>query len=137
MAIGNGIRAFSNHKYDYYELTKPIGCGYRGTKKILPAGSVFVHDIDDHEQGSIDEGCLKLCWKPDGNCYGMLCANTVVLHAAFKDSDMFKIVQRGQNSKARELEEKLDTLESYLIKLKNEMIKLKDELSKLCKNGGD
>ena len=108
MAIGNGIRSFSNPKYDYYELTKPIGGNYRGrAKEILPAGSVFVHDIDDHEQGSIGEGCLKLCWKPDGNCYGMLCANTVVLHAAFKDSDMFKIVQRGQKSKIRELAEKL------------------------------
>lgn len=137
MAIGNGIRAFSNNKYDYYELTKAIGCRYRGTKTILPAGSVFVHDIDDHEQGSIAEGCLKLCWKPDGNCYGMLCANTVVLHAAFKDSDMFRIVQRGQNSKALELEEKLDSFEDRLIKLKDEMIKLKDELLKLGKNGGD
>ena len=124
MAIGNGIRAFSNPKYDYYELTKPIGCGYRGTKEILPAGSVFVHDIDDHEQGSIVEGCLKLCWKPDGNCYGSLCANTVVLHAAFKDSDMFKIVKRGQKSKIRVLVEKLASLETDLIKLKNELLEL-------------
>lgn len=128
MAIGNGIMAFSNPKYDYYELTKPIGCGYRGTKEILPAGSVFVHDIDDHEQGSIAEGCLKLCWKPDGNCYGMLCANTVVLHAAFKDSDMFKIVKRGQKSKSCELKDKIT-------KFENDLVELKDELDELILKG--
>lgn len=124
MAIRNGIRAFSNPKYDYYELTKPIGCGYKGTKEILPAGSVFVHDIDDHEQGSAAEGCLKLCWKPDGNCYGMLCANAVVLHAAFRNSDMFKIVLRGQKSNIREFAEKLASLENYLIELKDKLLEI-------------
>lgn len=130
MAIRRGIRAFSNPKYDYYELTKSIGGNYLGrAAEILPAGSIFVHDTDDHEQGSITEGCLKLCWNPDGNCYGMLCANTVVLHAAFKDSDMFKIVRRGQKSKICELKDKI-------AKFENDLVELKDKLDELILKGG-
>jgi len=58
----NSIRAFSDEKYDYYELMQDLG-------GIVPKGAIFVHDTDDTENGSIAEGCLKLCWTPNGNVY--------------------------------------------------------------------
>ena len=79
------VRAFSNPDYDYYRLTKPFG--------MLPAGTIFVHDPDDHMYGSPARGCLKNCWTPDGNCYGGLCGETVFLHYSFTRTDWFKKVQ--------------------------------------------
>lgn len=137
MAIGNGIRAYSNPKYNYYELTKPIGCKYFNRQEILlPAGAIFVHDTDDHEQGSIAEGCLKLCWNPDGNTYGSLCANTVVLHAAFKDTDMFRLTKVSRKSNCNKLLDKIKYLKSKITELTDEIEKVENEL-KANNEGGD
>lgn len=134
MAIGNGIRAYSNPKYNYYELTESIGCKYLGKQEILlPAGAIFVHDTDDREQGSIAEGCLKLCWTPDGNTYGSLCANTVVLHAAFKDTAMFRLTKISKRNK---LLDKIEYLKSKITELTDEIKKVENEL-KTNNEGGD
>jgi hypothetical protein len=77
-------RAFSDMNTDYYILQKDLGC--------LESGAVFYHDKSDSIRGSIGDGCLKLCWTPDGNCYGGLCGNTVIFHAGFKYSNLFKKV---------------------------------------------
>lgn len=84
MSTVKTIKAFSDPYYDYYKLTKDLGC--------LPAGAIFYHDPDDDCFGSIAEGCLKLCWTPDGNCYGRLCGGTVILHCLFAESDLFEKV---------------------------------------------
>lgn len=76
------IRAFSDPDYDYYRLKKPFG--------MLPAGTIFVHDPDDHMYGSPARGCLKNCWTPDGDCYGGLCGGTVFLHYDFVHTDWFE-----------------------------------------------
>ena len=60
--MANGIRAFSNPKYDYYELTEDLA-------GLVPKGTIFVHDTDDSVRGSVAQGCLVSCWTPDGNCY--------------------------------------------------------------------
>ena len=76
-------RAFNDPQYDYYVLKKPFG--------PLPKGAVFYHDLDDHIYGSIAQGCLKLCWTPDGDTYGGICGGTVILHCNFaKDKELFK-----------------------------------------------
>ena len=81
----NGIRAFSDLNYDYYELLQDFG--------ILEKGAIFVHDTEDEMYGSVAEGCLKLCWTPEGDCYSSLCANTVFLHYSFsEDKSFFKKV---------------------------------------------
>lgn len=79
------VRAFSNPGYDYYRLTKQFG--------MLPAGTIFVHDPNDHMYGSPAKGCLKNCWTPDGNCYGGLCGETVFLHYSFTRTDWFEKVE--------------------------------------------
>lgn len=79
----HGIRAFSDPNYDYYLLKKDIG--------HFKAGAIFVHDPDDNVYGSIANGCLKLCWTPEGGCYNMLAANTIILHTWFtEDEDLFE-----------------------------------------------
>lgn len=87
--MADGIKAFSNPEYDYYELQQDLA-------GLVPAGAIFVHDSNDHENGSIAKGCLKLCWTPEGGCYrgakGSLCGGTIVFHADFKDTEMFKKV---------------------------------------------
>lgn len=86
-----GIRAFSLPQYDYYELLQDLG-------GVVPKGAIFVHDTDDDVNGSPAEGCLKLCWTPDGNVYYSsktgVCGGTVIFHAAFRNSDMFRRVAR-------------------------------------------
>jgi len=77
------MRALSNRKYDYYELLQDFG--------VLEKGAIFYHDKNDHMYGSIAEGCLKLCWTPDGDCYSGLCGDTIFLHYDFtKDEDLFR-----------------------------------------------
>lgn len=85
--MAKGIRAFSDPKYDYYELQHDL-CG------VVPKGAIFVHDKDDTANGSIAEGCLKLCWTPDGNVYmgsqTGVGGGSVIFHAAFIETDMFR-----------------------------------------------
>lgn len=94
MISKNGTKAFSDDRYDYYELQQSLG-------GIVPKGAIFVHDEDDTENGSIANGCLKLCWTQEGNCFSgpnqVVCANTVVFHSSFKDSNLFKLTQRKKN----------------------------------------
>ena len=85
MKLGDAIRAFSDTDYAYHRLTQDL-------TDLLPKGAIFVHDPNDSIYGSISEGCLKLCWTPDGNCYGNLCAGTVIFHYAFVRTDMFERV---------------------------------------------
>lgn len=88
-----GIRAFSDPRYEYYELTQDLG-------GILPRGAIFVHDTDDTVNGSPAEGCLKLCWTPDGNIYfgrnGGISGGTVILHAEFRRTDLFQKVPKAE-----------------------------------------
>lgn len=94
MISKNGIRAFSDNSYDYYELQTDLS-------GLVPKGAIFIHDIDDTENGSIANGCLKLCWTEQGNCYrgskGSLCGNTVVFHSDFINTPMFRLAKRKKN----------------------------------------
>ncbi len=83
------MRAFGSPYHSYYILQQDLG-------GILPVGTVFVWDREDHVKGSVAEGCLKLCWTSDGNCFGnprktLLCGDTVIFHAEFRHSPMFKL----------------------------------------------
>ncbi|WP_346935340.1 hypothetical protein [Clostridium sp.] len=84
--IGKGSRAFSDCNVDYYRLNYDL--------EHVKRGSIFYHDKKDSIRGSLMEGCLKLCWTPDGNCYGGLCADTVVFHVNFRESNMFSKVSK-------------------------------------------
>jgi hypothetical protein len=79
--IGRGSKAFSCNDVDYYRLNYDLG--------RVERGSIFYHDKKDRIRGSIMQGCLKLCWTPDGSCYGGLCADTIVFHASFRETKMF------------------------------------------------
>ena len=114
------MRAFANNKYDYYELTQSLG--FYKNNYLIPDGAIFVHDRDDKVRGSIAEGCLKLCWTPDGNCYGSLCADTIIFHADFRNTDLFKKVD---THKINELEELICNLERQLSEVKDELKKIK------------
>ena len=120
----NGIRAFSNPTYDYYELQVDLG-------GIVPKGAIFVHDPDDTVRGSPAEGCLKLCWTPDGKCYraegGGICANTVVFHVAFASSPMFKKVESADGYMSKEFREQLTQLKC---KLQDDLAEVENALSK-------
>lgn len=97
------IRAFSDNRYDYYELTQSLGYGNKDY--ILPKGSIFIHDKNDSKLGSIAEGCLKLCWTPDGNCYGSICGGAMMFHSAFINTDLFRLIQSSkENDKIEKLE---------------------------------
>lgn len=76
----SSIRAFSDPKYDYYELNGSLGC--------LPDGAVFYHDPDDQTCGGVASGCLKLCWRPDGSCYHYV-GGAVILPYDFVNTSMF------------------------------------------------
>lgn len=104
--MAKGIRAFSDPRFDYYELQVDLA-------NIVPKGAIFVHDTEDRENGSIADGCLKLCWTPDGNCYyserlagSGLCGGTVVFHSSFKDTTMFERVRFGKGKALDELKKK-------------------------------
>ena len=114
------MRAFKDKKFDYYELTQPLG--FTGKDYLIPDGAIFVHDTTDKVRGSLADGCLKLCWTPDGNCYGRLCADTIVFHAYFKDTDLFKKVD---TDKIDRLEDVINNLEKQLSEAKNELKKIK------------
>lgn len=47
----DNLRAFAYKDCDYYKLTKDLG--------NLKAGTIFVHDKDDHINGSVANGCLN------------------------------------------------------------------------------
>lgn len=124
------MRAFADKKYDYYELTQSLG--FDGRDYMLPDGSIFYHDKDDDVKGSIGDGCLKLCWTPDGNCYGRIAGDCMAFHASFKDTDLFKLVQRkedGIDVIAKEcLKETIKNLESALNKTIEAITYLKNKL---------
>lgn len=116
------MRAFEDERYDYYELTKPLGEGAPCKNGlILPPGSIFVHDTDDNIRGSIADGCLKLCWTPTGNCYGNICADTVIFHSSFKNSNLFRRVSQKEIDKINKLAKKIDKMEKQLSDIKNEL----------------
>ena len=95
MAVSS-IRAFSDPQYDYYELQQDLG-------GVVPKGAIFYHDENDDTYGSISEGCLKLCWTPNGDTY-RLCGGTIVLHASFTKSPMFKkVCSKVSEDELREL----------------------------------
>lgn len=95
--------------YDYYELVKDFGS--------LKKGAIFVHDPKDDMYGSLAQGCLKLCWTADGNCFSGLCANTVFLHFRFSTDDIFKKVQSKEYKE--ELKNRLDELQKEIGKIKD------------------
>lgn len=77
----HSIRAFSDPKYTYYRLTRDLG--------ELKEGAIFYHDPDDSCLGSPAQGCLKLCWASNGNCY-RYCGGAVIFHWDFVNSDLFE-----------------------------------------------
>jgi hypothetical protein len=96
------LRAFSDTHYNYYRLTQDLGTG-------LKKGAIFVHDPKDNVYGSVAEGCLKLCWTPDGNCYKGenncgLCGGTVIFHYVFAESTLFEKVECSFESFVKGLE---------------------------------
>lgn len=113
------MRAFEDKRFDYYELTQPLG--FNGKAYLIPDGAIFVHDILDGVRGSLAEGCLKLCWTPDGGVYGCLCADTIVFHAEFRNTDLFKKVDTH----------KIDKLEELICNLEKQLSEAKDELKQI------
>lgn len=95
MRIGDAIRAFSDSAYEYYRLTQDLGDG-------LSKGAIFVHDPKDSVYGSVMEGCLKLCWTPEGGCYqgenNGYCAGTVIFYYGFAKSTLFEKVDCSLDS---------------------------------------
>ena len=116
------MRAFRDKNFDYYELMQPLG--FNGKTYLVPDGAIFVHDTTDDVRGSIAEGCLKLCWTPDGNTYGCLCADTIVFHARFRVTDLFRKVDTRKIDK---LEELICNLEKQLSDAKNELQQIKGQ----------
>lgn len=122
-----GVKAFSDPKYDYYALTRNLGwqpeehgcaAGYR-----LPKGMIFYHDKGDEVRGSRADGCLKNCWTPQGDCYGGLCGDTIVFHAALIGTDLLELVQKAKvDEQADKLKQLIDDLER---ELHNAKVKLK------------
>jgi hypothetical protein len=80
--VSKKSRAFASPDVDYYVLQQDVG--------ILQKGTVFYHDTEDSVRGSIGAGCLKLCWTYGGGCQSGLCGDTVVFHATFKDTPLFR-----------------------------------------------
>ena len=76
--------------YDYYRLKKDcLG---------LKAGATFYHDKDDHELGSIAQGCLKIAYDATGNCDYGPCGDTYILHAsAIRDTDFLELINIEDN----------------------------------------
>jgi hypothetical protein len=97
-----GVRAYSEG-YNFYELLKDIPC--------VDAGAIFYWDKNDDRLGSIAEGCLKLCWTPDGSCYSSkttlgVCGDTIVFHASARnDSNWFKLVQACEDEEDEAIQE--------------------------------
>lgn len=92
------MRAFQDKRYDYYMLKKPLGHDHRQHRIgefLLPAGAIFYHDKNDSVKGSPGDGCLKLCWTPEGNCYGWIAGDGMAFHSFFKNTDLFELVQKA------------------------------------------
>ena len=89
---------------------------------MLPKGAIFVHDKTDEIKGSVAFGCLKLCYTPDGNLHGKISADTVIFHAEFRRTTLFKKVD---SKKISQLTELIDKLTKQLEEAKNELSKLK------------
>lgn len=122
------LRAFSDKRYDYYRLTKSLGfnnSGYGLKQYALPEGAIFVHDKNDRVKGSIAEGCLKLCWTPDGNTYGWIAGGGMCFHALFRNTDLFELVQSSQDI------EKAEKLENLINDLENQLQSAKEQLKEL------
>lgn len=118
------LRAFADERFDYYELNEPLGLyqmGFGKSEYLLPKGAIFVHDTGDDVKGSPAQGCLKLCWTPDGGVYGQLCGDTVVFHAAFRSSSLFTKID---SKKIQSLKELISNLSAQLEKAKDELEKL-------------
>ena len=113
------MKAFEDKGLNYYELMQPLG--FNGKNYLIPDGAIFVHDIRDSVRGSIAEGCLKLCWTPEGNCYGGLCADTIVFHAEFRKTDLFRKIDTH----------KVDKLEELIRNLEKQLSEAKDELKQI------
>lgn len=105
-------KALASDNYDYYELTHGFG--------VLPAGTIFVHDKNDQERGSISNGCLVLCWTPDGNCYGGICGETVILHAAFINTPALRLVKRSEPKERTRVQKALELIKEALETLTEE-----------------
>lgn len=87
------IKAFSSKKIDFYKLLKDL--------PTIDKGAVFYWDKYDNNAGSPAEGCLKLCWRPDGDCYTKgyqgYCGGTIILHAdARLDKKWFKKIKKKE-----------------------------------------
>ena len=123
------FRAFADENYDYYELTENLGynnSGYGIHKYLLPKGAIFVHDKHDQVHGSIADGCLTLCWTPEGNCYGCLGGEGLHLHAAFKRTSMFKLVKKGKSAMIAEVEHVIEDLEKKLEEAKEKLKEMRE-----------
>lgn len=84
------VRAFSDPKYDYYKLLVPFG--------TLEPGAIFYYDREDALFGSLSEGCVKLCWTADGDCYGGINGGAIVLPASYRNVEtLFKRCSSGRN----------------------------------------
>lgn len=121
------MRAFKDPKYDYYELQQDLGFNNSGKGRqgyILPKGAIFYHDKEDSVKGSIGEGCLKLCWTPEGNCYGWICGDCMAFHAEFRNTDLFKLVKQHELTKAEKLKEMISDLERQLKDAKEKLKEL-------------
>lgn len=123
------MRAFSDSQYDYYELTQPLGLKkymHRTDDYILQKGAIFVHDKDDDKYGS-GEGCLKLCWTPEGNCYGYVGAGEVKFCGEFRHTDLFKLAQpTGSTKKLQEIE-----LKCLVADLEKKLAVVKEKIEEL------
>lgn len=53
--------------------------------------------FNDYINGSVANGCLKLCWTIDGNCYTYT-GGSVILHYDFVNTDLFELVPRTVNN---------------------------------------
>lgn len=121
--MASGIRAFSNPNYDYYKLMVDL-------EGLVPKGAIFVHDTDDSVRGSVAQGCLVLCWTPEGNCYcgsdGALVGGSVVFHAAFRKTPMFELTKASDTSK-------LEAIYSAIDRAKQQIADLEELVSEYAK----
>lgn len=116
------MRAFKDKRYDYYELTRPLGGDERGDY-ILPAGAIFYHDQFDDFRGSVGNGCLKLCWTSEGDCYGLV-GDTVIFHTSFIGTDLFRLVYKGTGFDMK----KINKLESELRETEKTLLEIEEEI---------
>lgn len=106
------VRAFQGN-YEFYILQQDLPC--------VDAGAVFYWDKDDTVYGSIAEGCLKLCWTPEGSCYGNnkvigLCGNAIIFHAEARNDKEWFLHYNFKQMTVKEIEKEL----GYKIEIINE-----------------